>query len=349
MKTSWVSTHAFTEATRRSVLDMQAQLLRSQKEMASGRLADPGLTLGNLTARTVNFRNDHARLSAIIDTNGLVSGRLDAAQSALAGIGDIAQDFLNSLSTAYDGSADPGIIRNKAENALKGLVSSLNVSVSGEYLFAGINSDVTPVGDYYGTPTSDARQALGDAFEAHFGFPRSDPQAAAITPTAMETFLDTAFADLFSDTEWSADWSSASSQNVRSRVSPGELLTTGTNANEPAFRKLAQAFAMVADLGFEGLNAETRKAVIHRAMTEVGQGIGELTQVRATLGSSQQQVSRASERMSVQIDILNTQINELEAVDPYEAASRVSTLLSQLETSYALTARIQDLTLLKYL
>ena len=39
----------------------------------------------------------------------------------------------------------------------------------------------------------------------------------------------------------------------------------------------------------------------------------------------------------------------MEGVDPYEAATRVSALVSQIETSYALTSRIQQLSLLKFM
>ena len=53
--------------------------------------------------------------------------------------------------------------------------------------------------------------------------------------------------------------------------------------------------------------------------------------------------------MSAQINIMNTQINNLETVDPYEASTRVTTLLTQLQTSYSLTARVQQLTILNYL
>ena len=40
---------------------------------------------------------------------------------------------------------------------------------------------------------------------------------------------------------------------------------------------------------------------------------------------------------------------ELEAVDPYEASTRVSALLGQIELSYSLTARIQELSLARFL
>ena len=53
--------------------------------------------------------------------------------------------------------------------------------------------------------------------------------------------------------------------------------------------------------------------------------------------------------MSIQIDIMTNHIGALEGVDPYEASSRLSALLTQVETAYAMTARIQKLTLLNYL
>ena len=46
---------------------------------------------------------------------------------------------------------------------------------------------------------------------------------------------------------------------------------------------------------------------------------------------------------------MTSHIGALEGVDPYEASSRLSTLLTQVETAYAMTARIQQLTLLNYL
>jgi flagellar hook-associated protein 3 FlgL len=51
----------------------------------------------------------------------------------------------------------------------------------------------------------------------------------------------------------------------------------------------------------------------------------------------------------MQIDIFKTFLNELEGVDPYEASTRVNALISQIETSYALTARIQQLSLTRLL
>jgi flagellar hook-associated protein 3 FlgL len=71
--------------------------------------------------------------------------------------------------------------------------------------------------------------------------------------------------------------------------------------------------------------------------------------VQAKLGMVQGRVTKANERMSLQIDILSAHIGTLEGVDPYEASTRVTALTTQVETAYALTARLQQLSLLNYL
>ncbi|WP_368735617.1 flagellin [Escherichia coli] len=47
--------------------------------------------------------------------------------------------------------------------------------------------------------------------------------------------------------------------------------------------------------------------------------------------------------------MLNSSVLDLEAVDPYEAANRVHALSTQIEASYALTVKLQSLSLLNYL
>ena len=53
--------------------------------------------------------------------------------------------------------------------------------------------------------------------------------------------------------------------------------------------------------------------------------------------------------MSIQMDILSNHVVELEAVDRIEASLRVTSLLTQIETSYALTARLQQMSLINHL
>ena len=81
----------------------------------------------------------------------------------------------------------------------------------------------------------------------------------------------------------------------------------------------------------------------------VSEAIAGLADMQSQTGVIQKRVSDASERITMQANLFEKNIGELEGVDPYEAATRVSDLLSSIETSYALTARIQQLSLLRFL
>ena len=106
---------------------------------------------------------------------------------------------------------------------------------------------------------------------------------------------------------------------------------------------------MIADLGITDLNEDAFKKVLATATDAVTQAVAGLTNLQADLGVAQERVAKANDRMSIQIDILSNHIGVLEGVDPYEASTRVSALLQQVETAYAMTARIDKLTILNYL
>ena len=72
---------------------------------------------------------------------------------------------------------------------------------------------------------------------------------STITAAQMQTFLDTTFDAEFASPAWNANWSTASDQTMRSRISTTEIVDTSVSANEPAFRKLAMAYTMLSDLG----------------------------------------------------------------------------------------------------
>jgi flagellin-like hook-associated protein FlgL len=97
------------------------------------------------------------------------------------------------------------------------------------------------------------------------------------------------------------------------------------------------------------LNDAARQTLYTRATSLVGEAVAEIGSTQAEVGLAQSRVQNASNRVSSQIDLLKTFISDLERVDPFEASIRVTELLTQIETSYALTARIQQLSLIRYL
>lgn len=349
MKTTLISTSSMTAAMRLSLMKTQMKLAEAQKEVTTGRHADVGAALGYKTGQTLSLRQDHARLKTMIDTNSVVSTRLSSTQAGLKQLSDDAQLFVSQLIGARNAASGPTVVQNQARAALTSFTNALNTALDGAYLFAGINADVKPVTDYFATPTSANRQAVADAFLANFGTTIGDPANESISAADMQTFLDGPFGSLFADPDWTTNWSAASDQNVKNRISTSELIETSTNANHIGIRKLAAAYAMVADLGLESLNQAAYQAVVDTATRLAGEAVQDLASEQSRIGTAEERVANANDRMSIQIDILTNHIGLLEGVDPFEASTRVSALMTQVETAYAMTARIQNLSLLKYL
>ncbi len=349
MKTTFVSTVALSQTTRLSLMKAQQRLAVAQQEATTWRYADVGTSIGFRTGEAVSLRQDHARLSSIKEANSIASTRMNMSQEVVSNFLADANSFLGTLLASRDSEGGPQVAEVEARTRLNTMINGLNTAVNGGYIFAGVNADVRPMSAYYGNPPSASRQAVADAFFAEFGVSQSDPAAAGISATDMQAFLDTTFADLTADPAWSTTWSSASSQNVRSRISLSEMVETSTNANAAAFRDLIGAYTMVADLGATNLSSSAYKAVIDTAGKIIEGAVQKLTDLGAQMGTAQERVKTSDERMTIQIGILQKRIVGLEGVDPDEAATRVTTLLTQIETSYALTSRIQNLSLLNYI
>ena len=348
MKTTYISTLALSDAARSRMMKQASLINKLQVEQQSGRKADVGLDLGSRTGESVNLRSEFHFLHSIIDTNALVKSRLDVSQKAMDDIRKDAEAFLATLITVRDGEDTASVARVEAEAGLELLMSRLNTRINGNYLFAGLNTDVVPVNDYFaaGSPNKVAADA---AFLAEFGIAQTDPAVSGITPAAMTTYLNGNFENLFDAPAWETDWSSASNQKVVSRISTSEEIGTSISANEQAFRDLAAAYTMVADLGSEALDQDTFKVVLDKAIEKLSSGASALTDHMGEIGIAQERTVLASERLTVQTTILNKRVNALESVNPEETFVRLSTALTQLEVSYAISARIQQLSIVNFI
>jgi flagellar hook-associated protein 3 FlgL len=349
MKTTNISSLSVTDAMRQAIQRAQLELIRAQKEVATGRLADPGLILGGGTSQTVALRQQFDRLTAIADTNGLISSRLDATQGSLKSMNDMAQSFMSAMIGARSAQTGQDIARSEAQADLKALMAALNTASGGEFLFAGVNTDVMPIADYFASPPTAGKSAVDAAFLAKFGIPQSDAGVSAIGSADMTDFLNTSFGALFDQPQWGSTWSSASDRVISSRIELKRTIDTSVSANAEPFRKLAMAFTMIADLGTGNLNQGAFETIIDKAVSLAGEAMQGIGIVQADMGMAQRSVTDAKERIALQLTMISGSINKREAVDPYEAATRVNSIMTQLETSYALTGRIGRLSLLDYI
>jgi flagellar hook-associated protein 3 FlgL len=346
---TFISTASLSSETKASIARIQQRLVDAQKELASGRHADVGLTLGAQTGVAVSLRQYITQIQSIKDTNSIVLTRMQGTQAALNTLAATSQTFLNALTPAQSIGTNADTVVQQAEAAMQSLQDQLNASLDGQYLFAGINSDVKPLDNFFGDPPAASAQAINAAFAAKFGMNPDDPNVSSISASDMQDFLSNEFADLFSDTGWAANWSGASDKPVNSRISRTETANTSVTANDNTFRQLAAAFSMVAGLGFANLNSATQQAVMQQATQLVSNGIGGVTKVQSFLGVTQQRVSDANDQIDTQIDFLKKSIDGLESVDPAEVTTQISDLSTALEAAYSVTNRLSNLSIMDFL
>lgn len=352
MKTTFISTVTLWNSPRSSLDKLQDSLTKANTELTTGRHADVGLALGYKVSESLSLRQQRAEIDTLAGSNGAAIERLKTTTAALDGIRESATKFRDALVGL---PANPPIetIKTQAVAYMSSLIGNLNISLGGQYIFGGVNTRTAPAGDYASGGSPSLKTLVANTFSAPgalggFGFPQGDPLAAGIGTTDMEAFLDGPFKQLFEGTSWNA-LSNASDQNIQTLISPTEKAETSTNANTAPIRQIAMAYTMIFDLGIESLNSATRNVVFGKAIEVLSTAISGLIDVQAEIGTAHARIDAANERMELQKSIFDERIGGLEAVDPTEAKVRVDQLMTQIQTSYSLTAQLKQLSLINYL
>lgn len=347
MKTTFISTQAIGSAVRSSIARSQQQLTVAQKELSSGVHSDIGVEVKGGYGSLVHIRQERQALEALTDTNAVLATRLGITQTSLQAMVDGAQEFLAEVIGAV-GFGGKQVVMDQGASRLSALSDILNTSFDGGFLFSGANVGVRPFETYSDNPPSGPKTAIDAAFLAEFGIPQSDPGVFAITDAAMTSFLSGSYSVEFQDPAWSA-WSNASDRLPSVRIGAGETVEPSVSANEAPFRKLVSVYNAAANLGTADLNDAGFKALTDWMAKTTAEAVEELTLVQARVGTAQGRIEDATDRMQIQIDLFDERIFSVEGVDPYEASTRLSSLLTQIQTSYAATARIQQLSILNFL
>ena len=344
-----VSSSYLSTALLPAVRQAQSQLSALETEAATGQYADLGLQLGGQSGYELSLRAQDDLLQALTSANGVVSTNLSTAQTALSSILSSAQTAAKNLTQSSATIGAGGTLQSLGQSNLQQLISLANTTAGGGYVFGGQNVQATPLDDYYAQPSSTAKIAVDAAFQSYFGFSTSSAKVADITTAQMEGFLSGPFAAQFQSPNWSSYWSNASSVNTSSQISPDDVIETSTNANTTGFQQLAQGYAMLSEFAGVGLGSGAQEALTSAASDLINQGVSSITETQSGLGLAQAQVTQANSAMSSEMTLLQSELSRADNVDPAKIATELTTLSTQLETSYQLTSQIHNLNLAQYL
>jgi len=348
MKSSFISSSAIQNAMRLTIRQAQNQMTKATMEATTGTYADIGVSLGGYAAKSIDFTREVDRIKSIKLSNALVDARMESAQTGLTKMKTAGDSFLSKL-TALQSSHDPGSITvaiQSATSALSTMMDTSNSMVNGEYLFAGINTDIQPLTDKT-TATSAAIVTELNAYAVTLGKPVKE-----ITSDEMKTFIETKVEPMFSEAAWTdptTGWSKASSQNMTSRISNSEVVESSTSANSEGMRYFALATVVTSALMGQDLSTDAMSAVSSKAITYTTRATTGIVTQASQLGLSQERVEKANDALDAQANIMQTKLVDIQGVDPYEASTLVKTLETQLETAYTIVSKIQQLSLVNYL
>lgn len=341
---TYISNLALWAPLRQSTQNIQNQLSIVTGETSSGLYADLANHLGARTGSLISLRNQIDQLTSYQNSNTVASTRLSTTSTALSSLIQQAQT-LSSAVTSSTGVGGNSTLATQGSGALQNLISTLNTNSGDAYIFGGVNSQTQPIANY--SQGSAAQQAIVNSFQTYLT--TNGLTASTLTAAQMNTYLQGPFATLFSGSNWTSNWSSASSQTIQSNLNGTETLTTSVSANSSAFQQLAQGYSMLTEFAGLNLSADAQNSLKTNANSLINSAVSGLTNLNASVGAAQTEVDTVNTNLTSLSDIITQNVANLDEVDPTTLSTQLSALQTQLQVSYQLTNTLKNLTLANYL
>lgn len=267
--------------------------------------------------------------SVTVET-GVMAGQM---QLALASISNGASALSASLLAAATSNSPSTIntLGNDASHRLDSAMAALNTRMGGRALFSGMATD---------------RAAVVDA--ATMLTALDGVVAGALSASDVETAMDAWFADAggFAATVYQggdplAPVPIGRDQSARIDVTALDPAIVGTIKSLAMASLLARGVLAGSDVA--------RSDLAKRAGEDLAGNQSTMAELEARLGTTEANILAASVQNDAEKSALETARLGLLSVDPYETAAKLQEAQTQLETLFALTARMSRLSLVNYL
>lgn len=314
---------------------LKADLTRLAEELTTGLRTDLNPKLGGDLTPLAALERARSAVTPWQGASTEAGTALDTAQTALETFQSIASTLaLEALDVMGQGTeTDISRLAEEAMEEFDRLASVLNTGAAGRSLFAGTATD----GPAILTGETILAQIASDA-----------TNSGAVTTDDYIAVIDAYFATGggFDTIAYQGD---AAADGIR--VSADDTVSALPTAQDDRIRATLRAAALGALAGDEslGLTATDRETLINAMGEDLLAADAGLVDLRSSVGRAQEQVEIASSRLSAEAYALDQSILELTAADPYETASALEETQLQLETLYAVQARLSTMGLAGYL
>jgi flagellar hook-associated protein 3 FlgL len=339
------------------IQQMQTQQAQLTSEISSGAKANPAGSMGTAAALLYQLHLQNDQQNALQTTMTTASERLNTMQTAMTSIASVAQSASNAaLNVNTNTSQGMAIMAATARSDMSQIMSLLNTQYDGHAIFAGSDSAGSPM------PATDAPSGALDAINNAIS---TATQNGATTITSSNaTNLISSVSDIFNNNYFgssasnnfsSAFYTSKDTTNSGSQtevlIGSQETLKYNVKGDNPAFKDLLHGLSLLSTLDAPSsqIDDSAKSQILAQAQTLLNRGQSELTTVQGVLGTKQSQLQRAQDIQKSAADATLKQITTDEQADPYTDAQKLTSLSTQLQATYQITASLAKLSLSNYL
>ncbi len=318
----------------RVIADVKARAQTARTEVASGRIEDITKAANGdiggvqLLKKAVNEAGRYQTSLA------LAENRATLTQNVL---GSLTSESSRLATGAYAalGAGDEASMRTIAKDArgaLYTIFGALNTTDGGRSLFAGDATNAVPLGDV-DTLLADVQAII----------------AAAPDAASAQTALDTYFNDPAGGFQTSI-YGGGAGDAPAVELAPGIRVQASVKADAQPIKDVIRGFAVLANFATApGGSMAERNALATEAAALALAAEADLVDLRADLGVSEGRIASTKERYQSEETVLSNLLTKKITRDPFEAASELQLLESQLEAAYLVTSRLARLSIAAYL
>lgn len=325
--------HSF--ALRQRQFDLKTESQKLQMELTTGLAAD---TRSHLQGDYAHL-NDIERSLKMLESYRFAITESDTTTLAMQSSLGVIQDVTVELSSALFLAAQPGGQQGlksasaQAEQSFATIVGQLNTNAANRSLFAGASFDTSAL-----APASELMSGLRAAV------------AGETTLTGVQSALDAWFDTPGGDFE-TLGYVGSTVDGTPLQLSEDVRVGLSIRADDPIFRESLKSVAMAALAGDQtlGFSQDLQVVMVNQAGSALLELQPELTDTIAGLGLVQSQIEQSRTRNESAALALEVSRNALLSVDPFESATRLEQVQTQIETLYAVTVRASRLTMLDFM
>lgn len=355
-----VSSFYGTMALDTQIQSMQSQMTQLTGEISSGVVSNPSAAMGNNAALLYQLQQENDQQSSLQTSVGLAGQRLDTVQTALTSIAStvqsLATEALGAASPTNGSSTDTVLneLGTQAQTAMGQILGQLNTTFDGSPVFAGDDTAALPmrnINDPAG-PLATVNAILSAAVSANGGaLSQADVANLLNGPNGLSSVFSNTNSNPAQNYNQAFDTATNDGKPTTVVIGGAQTVQYNASAHQPAFTDLMQGLSILSMLSAPStqLDDTAKSALLSQANTILGTAQGELTQLQGNLGNTQSQLQQVVTAQQQAASATQQQITSYEQANTYADSTKLSTLQTQLQASYDITAQISQLSLAHYL